>query len=173
MVSEWRKIKILRDFNKINKQQKLLGYQNQQVIKNQYSTKYWNFLELIRNHWLSSIVDLTTNKITLSDLNNIDLDLLEEVSKLDNINIASMPILIIPYIENDFLKTKTVQVSNIRADTLDYLKRNQNFIFYIYQIDKGSARWYKYEDRNWLKKITKERRKKKLQTLKKIEIESI
>lgn len=88
-MNEWRKIKILRDFKKINKIKPkdgtLLSW-NQRF--KQFDAKYQNFLKLIEIEWLRLKCMTNQKKIKLSDLDSMELDIFEEVSKLENIAIG-------------------------------------------------------------------------------------
>jgi len=98
----------------------------------------------------------TKNKISISDLNKIDLDFLEKIAHLKNIEIVESPVFII----DDKLISINKQVATLRIDTLNHLSINSSHLFYIYQIDKFYARWYEDEDKNYLKKIRKEKLQK-------------
>lgn len=89
MISEWHKIKILRDFKKISKikpKNGLILSWNQRF--KQHTVKYQNFLKLIEIEWLRLKCMTNQKKIKLSDLDSMELDIFEEVSKLENIAIG-------------------------------------------------------------------------------------
>jgi hypothetical protein len=166
---EWLKIKIVRDFNIINKPQKT-GFFNVNVYqKNKlfgYSPNYLNLLELIKNTWLIQQIQqfqIATKKLHISDLDKMDIDFLEEISKLDNIEIVNSPYFQYMYIENNSVFTKSCFVDDIMTDTIKYIKEHSNnYTFHIYQINPDYARWYRREDKNRLKR----NRRKKLEKLK-------
>jgi hypothetical protein len=161
---ELLKIKIVRDFKKFNKPNLNIP-QKKSIFKSQ---KYLNLLTLIRNTWYYTVPFPHTNKLVISNLDNIYINLLYEVSKLDNIEVIEIPRASYMYIENNQLLTKTFTVGDFRGDTLQFIKDNKNiYIFYIYQIGQNNARWYMREDKDRLKTIRQKERKEKL---KKIEI---
>ena len=166
------KMKIARDFNKIfyNKSLSLLKQSQVNKLRSSYTPNYLNLLGLIRNAWLQQVI--RTKKFGISDLTKINADFLEDVSKLNNIEVVDSPMFQRMYIENQDIKTTTCSVSQVRAlDTIQHIRNNHNnYIFHIYQIDEYSARWYRREDKNWLRKNRREKLEN-LQNLQKIEIE--
>ena len=125
---------------------------------------------LITNTWnsyhISTYNCLPDRVIKVKDLDNINIDLLEKVANFKNVNIVNLPVFYSYYIDNDnIVRTKTMSVSTLRYNsTLEYLKNNQNKLFYIYEIDETLTRWCEDDDKKYLQKVRKEK-------LKKIEIE--
>jgi len=165
--NEWLKIKIVRDHNKIYNEKyfsSLWIANEQSKIKNLYPKKYINLLELIRNKWiynyLNSGYSATPKKLSISDLDNIHLDLLEKVCRFNNISIVNMPIFTL-YKKGNFLSKSVLA---IHIDSLEHIKNHQNIMFYIYQIDTSGGRWYQDEDKGLIKRNRKEKLKK-LQSL--------
>lgn len=171
-MTDWLKIKLVRDFKKLSKYEnrRSLWQTNELIkIKSSYSKNYLSLMMLITNTWQSYHIStyncLPDRIINIKDLDNINIDLLEKVVNLKNVNIVELPIFNTYYIEDLQLITKTMSVSTLRyTSTLEYLKNNQNKLFYIYDIDETLARWCEDEDKKYLQKIRKEK-------LKKIEIE--
>lgn len=167
------KMKIVRDFNKIfyNKSLSLLKQSQINKLRSSYTSNYLNLLGLIRNTWFQQVI-IPTKKFGISDLTKINAGFLEDVSKLNNIEVVDSPMFQRMYVENNTIKTITCSVSQVRVlDTIQYIKNNRNnYIFHIYQIDEFNARWYRREDKNWLRKNRRDKLEN-LQNLKKIEIE--
>ena len=166
MSNDWAKIKIVRDINKLNKGN---------LDKSKIPEKYSNFLKLVKSqlftNYFQKNINLNTfalikqpQKIKISDLQKIDIDFIKEIVKLNNIRIVDMPKFEIYYIENNELKSRSACVSETKIDTLKYIKNNQNYLFYIYLIDRNFARWYRCEDKNFLKRNRKEKLEK-IQTI--------
>lgn len=195
-MNEWLKIKIVRDFNKINKNGTNVAgssgisitnvmagisstsgssgsnLSSQNNIRSAYPTKYLKLIDLVRNTWynqcLSSNSNFPTGKITIKALNSINIDLLVDITNQFNTKIESSPQFIYTYIENNKIFSKSCVVSESRyIDPLKHIKENPNYMFHVYLIFDNGGRWYKRED----KELLKNSRKEKLQELEKIEIE--
>ena len=84
-------MKIARDFNKIfyNKSLSLLKQSQVNKLRSSYTPNYLNLLGLIRNAWLQQVI--RTKKFGISDLTKINADFLEDVSKLNNIEVVDSP----------------------------------------------------------------------------------
>ena len=164
MSNEWLKIKIVRDHNKIyneNYYSSGLWIANEQSkIRNSYPKKYINLLELIRNKWIYNYLNsgylATPKKLSISDLDNIDIDLFEKVCRFNNISIVNMPLFTL-YKKGNILSKS---VLTLHIDSLEHIKNHQNIMFYIYQIDKYGGRWYQEEDNGLVKRNRKEKIKK-------------
>jgi len=127
------KIKVVRDFNKINYTTNIL---NKHIFKNSYSKEYNNLLELIKNAWFRYVI-IPTSKFNFSDLSNIDLDFLIEVAKLKNIEVVSTPRFEQLSIQNSQLFTSSKQVGEIRGiNTLKYIKSQSHHTFHIYKVSQ-------------------------------------
>lgn len=169
------KTKILRDFNKINKPQKANILASQQHIIGidniNFSRQYLNLLELIKNTWFQQ-VQIPTKKLCKSDLDNIDIKFLEEVSQLDNVEVVNSPLFTYIRVENGSILSSQHIVTDIPTDTLKFIKEHWNYTFHIYLINPNYARWYmrKATDQEYRERLKKSR-EKKLDNLKKIEIE--
>jgi hypothetical protein len=153
MSNEWLKIKIVRDIKKIT----ISGNNKHQQIKN-FSPSYLNLLSLIRNKWFYNNDGIPNRKISTKDLDKMNLKFLEEISKFENVTVVNSHIFEISIIEENNLFTRACVVGDIVCDTLEHIKYNQNYMFYIYQIDERYARWYRRYEKN----LIKNRRKKKL-----------
>jgi len=145
------KIKIVRDFNKIQKVNKL---------KSNYREKYIKLLDLIETTWYYHQFgnNIRTGKLSISDLYTMDITLFENVVKLNNVKIVKSPIFTIDNIENNQITTisKIVGDFNI-SNSLNFIRNHRNHIFYIYLIQKNYVRWYQEESKNYLKKHRKEK----------------
>lgn len=155
------KIKIIRDFNKIKKSIKSTTLYKNNIT---YPQKYIKLLDLIRNTWLiqysSKIPYLSPENITISDLNSIDLNLFENIINLYNTKIVDSPLVKIFYIENNEIKTLTKCVGDFNGDVIYHIKHNEKYIFYIYQISNTYCRWYRHEDKDYLKNLRKQKLEK-------------
>jgi len=168
MVSDWGKIKNVRDFNKIKKsikQSSALWQQNNIRSTSTYPEKYLKLLDLIENAYLENNYragNYSKEKMNIQDLNSMDIDIFENVIKLSNIKIVKSPLFKISYIENNELKIISKTVGDFNCDTLNYIKNHQSSMFYIYKITKNYCRWYQSEitDTNYYKELRKEKLKK-------------
>lgn len=167
-------IKIVRDFNKIYYQSNPLSKVSILTqIKSTFNPTYLNLLELIRNEWLQKVM-IPTKKFSISDLKNIDIDFLYNLSFYDNIKVAETPLFYHLYLENtgpntSEIKTKIATVEEIRhIDTENFIKSHPYDTFYIYIIKRTHARWKQLKDDKGIKRYE---RKLKLEQLKKVEIE--
>lgn len=151
------KLKIVRDLKKIRE------FKFNSYFKLEKNIFYINLLYLIENNWNNYGYFKT---IKLSDLNKIDLKFLEKIAMLPNIVITRLPVFNHFYIENSEIKSKIINVNEIKKNsTYDYiLDRQYKYMFYIYSITENEARLYEYEDLNLLRK----NRKEKLNKLKKL-----
>jgi len=178
-VDDILKIKIVRDIDKISQSIGSSFYLSTKVnnLKASFPKKYLNLLELVKNHYLNNVAHQTlfskaiksSKKFNISDLNKLDIDFLEEISQFSNINIVNSPLFYEFTIQNSELVSRTSTVDQIvRIDTKEYIRKNQNDLFYIYIIDRVSAIW---KQRKNSKELVRFNRKLKLENLKKIEIE--
>ena len=164
-IEDWKKIKIVRDFNKIHyaiKDRFINDVIKRQKIKKQYSSRYLNLLELIKNKWLYNNLGVTTKKFNISDLNNIDFEFFEEICKFDNIIIVN-PKFVTYYYKKDHPNIplyRSTQVSDIITNTIEHIKTNPHDMFYIYSIEKYYGRFYQCKDEDVVKKNRKEKLKK-------------
>lgn len=164
------KIKIIKDLNKINKSIGSSLFQQSEInkIKAKFPKKYLNLLELIKNNILKNrMTNISTiSKFSISDLNKIDVDFLEEISQFNNISVVYSPMFYEFVVQNEELISKiSTVVQVLYIDTKEHIRRHQNDLFYIYDIDLDNARWKQSRQNKALMRLN---RKEKL---KKIEIE--
>ena len=129
---------------------------------------YQKLLDLIENHFFYNYLDYD-KKITISDLNEMDLDLFEKISNIDNVKITRTPMFIRHYSKDHQIFSKTEAVSEylLTEPILNYLQRKKNISFYIYQLSEFSGRICKYETTDQeFKRI----RREKLEKLEKLSI---
>ena len=50
------------------------------------------------------------------------------------------------YVEKNQVKSIFIHVSEIYLNTLEHIMKNQNDMFYIYEISPTHARWYQMKD---------------------------
>jgi hypothetical protein len=161
-MNEWLKIKVCRDFNKINKQtsNSLFMINHLNNIKKSFSPNYRILLEMVTNVYLYNNTN-NAKKLTITDLNNMDFDIIVEVSKFNNVQIVNSPMFTYFHIENNNIFSNSLSVSSLEnIDTLEYIKTHPGYMFHIYQISSNKARWHQREDKNLLKRNRKEKLKK-------------
>jgi hypothetical protein len=154
------KMKIVRDINRIfnTPSPNSLSKYPRFMSEYNYSQKYINLLTLINNTaWSNVVYSLKINKMLYSELDNMDLDFIEEIVNKKNIRIVETPKFVITNIDKTGkIITNFFSVSNyVYLPTLEYLKNNSNYIFYIYVMDRYKARWFMYEDEKFLIRIRK------------------
>jgi len=143
-MTDWMKMKIVRDFRK-HKKSNYFSYNSN------FSKKYVALLDLIRTTFYTKNIDyiLEENKITISFLNSINLDLFDEIINLQNVKIVCIPKFIISTIKNNQIYQTSVIVLDINnIMPLKIIKCNPGHMFYIYYIDNNYARWYEIEDKS-------------------------
>lgn len=167
------KMKIVRDFNKIHYNSNSLWVMSQiNKIKSKYNPTYLNLIELIKNDWLQKVM-IPTKKFSISDLNNIDIDFLNDISFYRNIRIVDSPLFYHLYLENtgpntSEVKTRALSVQDVRnIDTKELIRKHPFDLFYIYTISRTSARWNQLKDD---KGLLRYERKLKLEHLKNINL---
>lgn len=130
---------------------------------------YQKLLDLIENHVFYNYLEDYDKKITISDLNEMDLNLFEKISNIDNVKITRTPMFIRHYIKDHEIFSKTEAVSEylLTEPILNYLQRKKNISFYIYQLSEFSGRICKYEtSEQEFKRI----RREKLEKLEKLQL---
>lgn len=164
------KIKIIKDLNKISKPIGSSLYQQTEInkIKTSFPKKYLNLLELIKNHILKNrMTNISAiTKFSISDLNKIDVDFLEEISKFNNINVVESPMFYEFIIQNNQLISNIATVGQVMyIDTKEYIKEHQNDLFYIYNIDLDNARWKQSRQNKALIKWNRKEKLKKIELI--------
>lgn len=125
-------LKIKRDSNK--------------KIKNE---KYQKLINLVNNHILHKI-----------SIKNIDIQFFEKIIKHKNVFITKQPFFNYTYIENNNIFNKMVNVGDMflnKNNLIDLIKENDNYIFYIYKSIDNHHRFAKIEDKNFKKRIRKDK----------------
>lgn len=162
------KIKIIRDIEKINQpvNHSLWALSQVNKIKASFNSRYLNLLELVKNEFFRKAV-IPTRKITITDLNNMNIDFFCELS-YPNVRVTNSPYFQHFYVENNNLLTKSCIVVELRnLDTKEYIRKHPYDLFFIYQIDRNNARWKQFKDDKGLMRYD---RKLKLEHLKELAI---
>lgn len=163
MNNDWLKLKVARDLKKIKNAPNYLGitiYSNSEVyrIKSKFSKEYRNLIELVTN--TLNYYENTSKEISQSNLDNMNFDLLVEVSKLNNVNVVDQPAFTYYSVDEHTMTSHQNSVIDFEGDALNHILHSNN-IFFIYQIKKDKSRFKEIVDN----KYCKSNRKNKLEKI--------
>ena len=126
------KIKIVRD---LNNKPKFAGPTIGLIgSSSKHPNNYQKLLDLIENHIFYNYLEDYNKKITISDLNKMDLDLFEKIANLNNVEITKLSMFVRYYIIKDngyqlTSKTETVKEFLSTEPILNYIQRKKKCIF--------------------------------------------